>query len=117
MAKEGKTPKLGDVTEAMVKGHITPLEAVHLSPELAVHYASEYLESGGTKHSSRTHIASDHNLLTSDQVAARFNVHPRTIRRWHESGQLQGFTTPGGHRRFKPEHVEKLMKDLGHDGE
>ncbi len=38
--------------------------------------------------------------LTLSQAAALLGVHPTTVRRWADSGQLPSLRTPGGHRRF-----------------
>jgi hypothetical protein len=42
-------------------------------------------------------------LLTSHEVAAIFRVSERTVRRWHETGQLDdcAIYTPGGHLRYR----------------
>jgi excisionase family DNA binding protein len=36
-------------------------------------------------------------------------VSPATIRRWSDVGRLRVFTTPGGHRRFSREGLERLL--------
>lgn len=51
--------------------------------------------------------------LTPGEVAALFNVDPKTVTRWANSGRLVSFTTPGGHRRFQVDEVRKLMVRLG----
>jgi excisionase family DNA binding protein len=38
--------------------------------------------------------------LTVRQACALIGVSPATLRRWSDAGDLQAFTTPGGHRRF-----------------
>jgi excisionase family DNA binding protein len=47
-------------------------------------------------------------LLTGAEVAAKFDVHPQTVKRWHASGKLEAMRTLGGHRRFYEDEVEKL---------
>lgn len=50
-------------------------------------------------------------LLRVGQVAALFNVHPNTVRRWSKQGILKGFRVgPRGDRRFRREDVERLMR-------
>jgi excisionase family DNA binding protein len=38
--------------------------------------------------------------LTLREAAAALNVHPTTLRRWADNGDLPCLLTPGGHRRF-----------------
>jgi len=46
--------------------------------------------------------------LTPKQVAELLMVSPATVRHWAEKGDLKALLTPGGHRRFLPEDVEKF---------
>jgi excisionase family DNA binding protein len=36
-------------------------------------------------------------------------VAPGTLRRWTDTGRIRAFTTPGGHRRFRREALERLI--------
>jgi excisionase family DNA binding protein len=47
-------------------------------------------------------------LLTPAEVAKRLHVSPVTVRHWALQGKLPCITTPGGHRRFRPEDIERL---------
>ena len=47
-------------------------------------------------------------LLTLRQAAARLGVHPATLRRWADRGDILVVFTPGGHRRFPVEEIERL---------
>jgi excisionase family DNA binding protein len=38
--------------------------------------------------------------MTLTEAADALRVHPTTLRRWADSGQVPVFLTPGGHRRF-----------------
>lgn len=52
-------------------------------------------------------------FLTVGQVAALFEVSPRTIRDWAENGHLPSLRVGSrGHRRFRREDVEKVLADL-----
>ena len=51
-------------------------------------------------------------LLTSGQLAAKIGVAPHTVAGWASEGRIEHALTPGGHRRFAPEHVEKLMQHV-----
>ncbi|WP_067801416.1 BldC family transcriptional regulator [Actinomadura formosensis] len=55
-----------------------------------------------------TEIEED-NLLTRAQVAALFNVRPRTVAEWGRVGRLQSIRTPGGHRRYRESEVRALL--------
>jgi excisionase family DNA binding protein len=44
--------------------------------------------------------------LTLSKAAARLNVHPSTLRRWADSGDVPVLLTPGGHRRFAVADLE-----------
>ena len=48
-------------------------------------------------------------LMTPGQVAALFNVNPKTVTRWAGAGLLDSVRTPGGHRRFWSSEVFALL--------
>lgn len=48
-------------------------------------------------------------LMTPGQVAALFNVNPKTVTRWAGAGLLDSVRTPGGHRRFRSSEVFALL--------
>lgn len=59
---------------------------------------------------SRFRVAQEGPDWVSLGEASRLlGVAPATVRRWSDSGQLPTFTTPGGHRRFRRTHLERLM--------
>jgi excisionase family DNA binding protein len=47
-------------------------------------------------------------LLTPEEVAALFRVHPRTVGRWRRSGRLVAVRTPGGQYRHPESAVSAL---------
>jgi excisionase family DNA binding protein len=49
-------------------------------------------------------------LLTPGEVAELFNVTPKTVSRWAESGRLPAVRTSGGHRRFPAQAVFTLFE-------
>ena len=50
-------------------------------------------------------------VITPEQVAAMFGVNPKTVTRWSNNGRLKhAFKTPGGHRRYYLDEIEKLIK-------
>ena len=50
-------------------------------------------------------------LLTPAEVAKRLGVSPITVRSWVAKGWLASQVTPGGHRRFLWQDVERLMAE------
>jgi excisionase family DNA binding protein len=51
------------------------------------------------------------DLMTPAEVAAVFRVDPKTVTRWAASGRIASIRTPGGHRRYKREVVEALLRN------
>ncbi len=47
-------------------------------------------------------------LLTLRAAADRLNVHPATLRRWADNGDILVMVTPGGHRRFPISEIERI---------
>jgi len=58
-----------------------------------------------------TRLPPDQPLLTPAQAAQRLHVSPVTIRHWALQGRLPCITTPGGHRRFHAEDIERLATE------
>ncbi len=52
-------------------------------------------------------------LLTPAQVAAIFQVDPKTVTRWAAAKRIRSVRTPGGHRRFWKFDVEELLDSEG----
>ena len=48
--------------------------------------------------------------LTPNEVAKRMMVSPVTVRGWAQRELLQAEVTPGGHRRFRREEVERFAR-------
>lgn len=48
--------------------------------------------------------------LTPNEVAQWMMVSPITVRGWAQKGLLQAEVTPGGHRRFRREEVERFAR-------
>jgi len=49
--------------------------------------------------------------LTPAEVAKRFLVSPITVRQWADKGWLTAIVTPGGHRRFALDEVERFARE------
>jgi excisionase family DNA binding protein len=52
--------------------------------------------------------SSETRWLTLTEAAEALRVHPTTLRRWADSGQVPVFLTPGGHRRFAASDVKDI---------
>lgn len=50
------------------------------------------------------------DLLTPAEVAALFNVNPKTVTRWATEGRIRYTRTLGGHRRYPRSEVDRLLK-------
>jgi excisionase family DNA binding protein len=50
------------------------------------------------------------HLWTSYDIAKLLGVNASSVNKWHKTGKLKGFCTPGGHRRFKTEAVVEFVR-------
>lgn len=50
------------------------------------------------------------NWISLKEAAKRLDVHPTTLRRWADAGQITVTVTPGGHRRFDPTDVDNFAR-------
>ena len=50
-------------------------------------------------------------LMTPAEVAMVFRVDPKTVSRWAKTGRIHSIHTLGGHRRFRREEIERLLKE------
>ena len=64
------------------------------------------------KNNGHTHM----RYLTPAQAAERLMVSPVTLRHWALAGKLAFTTTPGGHRRFTLEEVERFAAEFSLEG-
>ena len=48
--------------------------------------------------------------LSLGPASRLLGVDPDTLRRWADFGQIEVFTTPGGHRRFERRDLERLVE-------
>lgn len=49
-------------------------------------------------------------VFTTYQIAGICNVHNTTVINWADSGKLQAYSTPGGHRRVRRDDLVDFMK-------
>jgi excisionase family DNA binding protein len=52
-------------------------------------------------------------FLTAGEVAELLHVSPKTIGRYSNEGKLPYVRTLGGHRRYNPDEVAKVIAALG----
>lgn len=55
----------------------------------------------------------ENTSYTTRQVAEMWNVCESTVKRWADTGLLGCYRTPGGHRRFLPEHLFDFQQKRG----
>lgn len=53
--------------------------------------------------------ASERDWVGLSEASRVLGVSPATLRRWSDAGRLRVFTTPGGHRRFSREALQRLL--------
>lgn len=50
-------------------------------------------------------------MMSAKEVAAEFGVCPKTVTRWAKAGKLRATFTLGGHRRYRREEIETLLRE------
>lgn len=58
-----------------------------------------------------TELSNDETWLTLSEAAELLAVHPTTLRRWANSGDLPALVTPGGHRRFAASDLARFARE------
>ena len=53
-------------------------------------------------------------LMMPREVAERLGVNPKTVSRWARLGWIKTIRTPGGHRRYYREEIERMVADGEH---
>lgn len=56
------------------------------------------------------------DLITPKVAASILFVHPETLRRYEQEGELSEHKTPGGHRRYSREEIEELKELIAAGG-
>ena len=51
-------------------------------------------------------------FLTPSQVARVLHVSPKTVSRWADQGLLSCVITLGGHRRFRRQEIEEVVRRM-----
>ena len=55
-------------------------------------------------------LDSEDQLLTPAEVATMLRVTSKTVTRWAKTGKVSSVRTLGGHRRFRMQEVEDLIR-------
>ena len=58
---------------------------------------------------SSARVADREVWLSVHEASAMLGVSPATLRRWSAAGEVEAFTTPGGHRRFALSTLQALL--------
>ena len=61
-----------------------------------------------TSHYRRPPVGAEPDWLTLGQAAKYLGVAQSTIRKWSDVGRLPAFYTPGGHRRYRLEALQRF---------
>lgn len=48
--------------------------------------------------------------MTIGDFSSKLNIHQDTIRRWTKTGYINCFRTKGGHRRFTPKELDRVIR-------
>ena len=59
-------------------------------------------------------LAKSSELLSLTDAATLLGVHPATLRRWADQGDILVMVTPGGHRRFPRTEIDRLLGASAH---
>lgn len=51
----------------------------------------------------------ERKIFSISKAAKYLNVHPLTLRNWVAKGAMRSFRTPGGHRRFELQELNKFI--------
>jgi excisionase family DNA binding protein len=51
-------------------------------------------------------------LMQVREAARELGVHENTLRRWEDAGVIRAVHLPSGVRRFRPQDVEKLQREM-----
>lgn len=50
------------------------------------------------------------DLMAPSEVAALFDVHPETVRRWARTGRLNGIRLPSGRTKYRRSEIDALLE-------
>lgn len=59
----------------------------------------------------REDLGDSEEWLPLSKAAERLNVHPTTLRRWADNGDIPVMLTPGGHRRFALSDLNRFAEE------
>lgn len=56
-------------------------------------------------------LSNDETWFTLSEAAELLNIHPTTLRRWADGGDIPALVTPGGHRRFAATDLARFARE------
>ncbi len=56
-------------------------------------------------------LSNEETWFTLSEAAELLNIHPTTLRRWADSGDIPALVTPGGHRRFAATDLARFARE------
>src|SRR2546428_2913385 len=113
------TSYLPSVNRHSASGLVTPRERVRgmlgpPGPPLRYSALSEHSPLTCDKVQPGGHAMTE-RLMQVREAARDLGVHENTIRRWVEAGVIRAVRLPSGVRRFRPEDVDRLRKQMYDD--
>jgi excisionase family DNA binding protein len=58
----------------------------------------------------------DHKLLNISEAARRLGIHDNTLRQWADRGKVKHVRLMSGVRRFDPDEIERVRREMGYEG-
>ena len=55
-------------------------------------------------------------LLSISEAARRLGIHENTLRQWADRGKVKHVRLMSGVRRFDPEEIERIRREMGYEG-
>ncbi len=52
---------------------------------------------------------------STQELSKLFRANQSTIKRWADSGKLKCFKTPGGHRKYTPDHISEFISNFHYE--
>ena len=56
-------------------------------------------------------LSNEETWFTLSEAAELLNIHPTTLRRWADGGDIPALVTPGGHRRFAATDLARFARE------
>lgn len=60
-------------------------------------------------------ILRTNKYYSTQELSQLFKANESTIKRWADTGKLKCFKTPGGHRKYTPEHISEFISNYNYE--